>query len=151
MLQNRNIGIQQECLHGDTPARIRHVTAANPCGNLILNLNCCMAQAIASSFFEEHRPQKLPIHGLYARVMHDSCLPCKRYCRAASPAAACNAPVTMFVASHVNIPWHDRYNTPGILPVCGHDGQPIGSNYMPLETVGCPSPGNPRSPDGPGP
>ena len=36
-------------------------------------------------------PQKLPIHGLYARVARDSCLPCKRYCRAASH-AACRVP-----------------------------------------------------------
>ena len=50
-----------------------------------------LSRAVASVFFEEHRPQKLPIHGLYAEVAHDSCLPCKRYCRAASHAAACRA------------------------------------------------------------
>ena len=48
--QNRNIGIQQEHLHGDTPARSRRTTAASPSGNLILNLNCCMAQAVVGRF-----------------------------------------------------------------------------------------------------
>ena len=59
-------------------------------------------------FLEEHWPKKLPIHGLYARVARDSCLPCKRYCRAASRAAACCVPVALPVASHwhVNVPLH---------------------------------------------
>ena len=50
-----------------------------------------LSRAVASVFFEEHRPQKMQIHGLYAGVARDSCLPCKRYCRAASRAAACRA------------------------------------------------------------
>ena len=63
-----------------------------------------LSRAVASIFFEEHRPQKLPIHGLYAGVARDSCLPCKRYCRAVSRAAACRAPVALLVASRVNVP-----------------------------------------------
>ena len=55
-------------------------------------------------FFEEHQPQKLPIHGLYAGVVRDSRLPCKRYYRSASRAAACRAPVALLVASRVNVP-----------------------------------------------
>ena len=65
-----------------------------------------LSRAVASIFFEEHRPQKLPIHGLYAGVARDSCLPCKRYCRAVSRAAACRAPVALLVASRVNVPLH---------------------------------------------
>ena len=64
-----------------------------------------LSRAVASVFFEEHRPQKLPIHGLYGWVARDSCLPCKRYCRAASRATACRAPVTLLVASRVNVPF----------------------------------------------
>ena len=88
--KNRNIGIQQERLHGDT----QYAADAR------------LLRAIASVFFEEHRPQKLPIHGLglYAGVARDSCLPCKCYCRAASRAAACRAPVALLVASRVNVP-----------------------------------------------
>ena len=63
-----------------------------------------LSRAVASIFFEEHRPQKLLIHGLYAGVARDSCLPCKRYCRAASRAAACRAPVALLVAYRVNVP-----------------------------------------------
>ena len=63
-----------------------------------------LSRAVTSVFFEEHRPQKLPIHGLYAGVVRDSCLPCKHYCRAASRAAACRAPVALLVASRVNVP-----------------------------------------------
>ena len=63
-----------------------------------------LSRAVASVFFEEHRPQKLPIHELYAGVARDSCLPCKRYCRAASRAAARRAPVALLVASRVNVP-----------------------------------------------
>ena len=63
-----------------------------------------LSRAVASVFFEEHRPLKLPIHGLYAGVARDSCLPCKRYCRAASRAAACRAAVALLVASRVNVP-----------------------------------------------
>ena len=50
-----------------------------------------LSRAVASVFFEEHRPPKMLIHGLCAGVARDSCLPCKRYCRAASRAAACRA------------------------------------------------------------
>ena len=64
-----------------------------------------LSRAVASVFFEEPRPQKLPIHGLYAGVARDSCLPCKRFCRAASRAAACRAPVALLVAPRVNVPW----------------------------------------------
>ena len=63
-----------------------------------------LLRVVASVFFEEHRPQKLPIHGLYAGVARDSCLPCKCYWRAASRAAACRAPVALLVASRVNVP-----------------------------------------------
>ena len=66
-----------------------------------------LSRAVASVFFEEHRPQKLPIHGLYAGLTRDSCLPCKRYCRAASRAAACRVPVALLVASRVNVPLKD--------------------------------------------
>ena len=31
-----------------------------------------LSRAVASVFFEEHWPQKLPVHGLYAGVAHDS-------------------------------------------------------------------------------
>ena len=58
-----------------------------------------LSRAVASVFFEEHRPKKMPIHGLYAGDARDSCLPCKRYCRAATRAAACRAPVALLVAS----------------------------------------------------
>ena len=53
--------------------------------------------------YEEHLPQKLLIHGLYAEVALGSCLPCKRYCRAADRAVACRASVTLRVASHENM------------------------------------------------
>ena len=68
-----------------------------------------LSRAVASVFFEEHRPQKLPTHGLYAGVSRDSCLPCKRYCRAASRAAACRAPVALLVVSCVSVPLY-HYN-----------------------------------------
>ena len=58
-----------------------------------------LSRAVASVFFEEHWPQKLPIHELYAGVARDSCLPSKCYCPAASRAAACRAPVALLVAS----------------------------------------------------
>ena len=58
---------------------------------LIIAARHMLSRAVASVFFEEHRPQKLLIHGLYAGVARDNCLPCKRYCRAASRAAACRA------------------------------------------------------------
>ena len=62
-----------------------------------------LLRAVASVFLKEHRPQKLLIHGLYAGVARDSCLPCKRYRRAASRAAACRVPVALLVASRVNL------------------------------------------------
>ena len=105
--KNRNIGIQQERLHGDT----LHAADARLCEpgrqfkfELIIAARHMLSRAVASVFFEEHRPQKLPIHGLYAGVAPDSYLPCKRYCRAASRAAACRASVALLVASHVNVP-----------------------------------------------
>ena len=55
----------------------RRATAASPGGILSLNRH----RLSRAFFLEKHRPQKLPIHGLYARVACDSCLPCKRYCR----------------------------------------------------------------------
>ena len=67
-----------------------------------------LSRAVASVFFEEHRPQKMPIHGLYAGVTRDSCLPCKHYCRAASHAAACRVPVALLVPSRVNVPLAER-------------------------------------------
>ena len=70
-----------------------------------------LSRAVASVFFEEHRPPKLPIYGLYAGVARDSCLPCKRYCRAASRAAACRTPVALLVSSRVNVP----LETPGCI------------------------------------
>ena len=60
-----------------------------------------LSRAVASVFFAEHRPPKMPIHGLYAGVARDSCLPCKRYCRAPSRAAAYRAPVALLVTSRV--------------------------------------------------
>ena len=66
-----------------------------------------LSRAVASVFFEEQRPQKLPIHGLYAGVARDSCLPCKR---AARRAAACRAPVALLVASRVNVPLVIRFH-----------------------------------------
>ena len=71
---------------------------------LIIAARHMLSRAVASVFFEEHRPQKMPIHGLYAGVARDCCLPCKCYCRAASCAAASRAPVALLVASHVNVP-----------------------------------------------
>ena len=71
---------------------------------LIIAARRMLSRAVASVFLEEHRPQKLPIHGLYARVARDSCLPCKRFCRAASRTAACRAPVALLVAPRDNVP-----------------------------------------------
>ena len=85
----------------------RHATAASPGRQfefeLIIAARHMLSRAVASVFFEEHRPQKLPIHGLYAGVTRDCCLPCKSYCRAASDAAACRAPVALLVASCVDV------------------------------------------------
>ena len=67
-----------------------------------------LSRAVVSVFFEEHRPPKMPIHGLYAGVTRDSCLPCKQYCRAASHAAACRVPVALLVPSRVNVPLAER-------------------------------------------
>ena len=71
---------------------------------LIIAARHMLSWAVASVFLEEHRPQKLPIHGLYAGVARNSCLPCKRFCRAASRAAACRSPVALLVAPRVNVP-----------------------------------------------
>ena len=105
--KNRNIGIQQERLHGDT-LHAAYISCCEPGRQfkfeLIIAARHMLSRAVASVFFEEHRPQILPIHGLYAGVACDSCLPCKRYCRAASRAAACRAPVALLVASRVNVP-----------------------------------------------
>ena len=62
-----------------------------------------LSRAVASVFFEEHQPQKLPIYGLYAGVSRDNCLPCKRYCCAANRAEACRVPFALLVASRVNV------------------------------------------------
>ena len=50
--KNRNIGIRQEHLHGDTPACSKRVTAASPAGNLSLNLKlqcgtCCLSSCLS--------------------------------------------------------------------------------------------------------
>ena len=63
---------------------------------------CCREQL--PQFSLKNTDPKNPIHGLYAGVARDSCLPCKRYCCAASRAAACRAPVALLVASRVNVP-----------------------------------------------
>ena len=103
--ENRNIGIQQERLHGDTLL----ATDADCCKHrrqFKFELKIAVLHMLSRTvFFEKHWPQKLPIHGLYAGVARDSCLPCKRYCRAASRAAASRAPVALLVAFRVNVPW----------------------------------------------
>ena len=88
--RRKNGNIQQERLHGDTlhccePRRQFKF-------ELIIAARHMLSRAVVSVFCEEHRPQKLPIHGLYAGVARDSCQPCRRYCRTASRIAACRAP-----------------------------------------------------------
>ena len=104
--KNRNIGMLQERLHGDTQ---QTRDCCEPGWQfkfeLIIAARHMLSRAVASVFFEEHRPQKLPIHGLYAGVARDSCLPCKCFCRAASRAATCRGPVALLVAPRVNVPW----------------------------------------------
>ena len=87
--ENRNMGIQRGRLHGDMPACSRHdccETGRQFKFELKIAARHRLSRAV---FFEGHQPQKLPIHGLYAGVARDSCLPCKCYCCAASRAAKC--------------------------------------------------------------
>ena len=56
--------------------------------------------------------------------MRDSCLPSKRYCRTSSHATACRAPVTLLVASHVNVPLCVPHQTDPLrqIPLCQYLG-----------------------------
>ena len=89
--QPRRKGIKQERLHSNTPAYIQQTCDCwEPRRQFNFELKTATRHRLSRAVFcEEHQPQKLPIHGLYGGVVRDSCLPCKRYCRAASRAAAC--------------------------------------------------------------
>ena len=76
----------------------------DPGGNLSLNLNCRAAQAVTSSFLWRTLTSKTADTWIICRVMRNSCLPCKRYCRAASRDAARRTPVALLVMSRVNVP-----------------------------------------------
>ena len=62
--KNRNIGIQQERLHGDMQQTRDCCEPGRQLKfELIIAARHMLSRAVASVFFEEHRPQKLPIHG----------------------------------------------------------------------------------------
>ena len=98
--QNKNIGIQQKHLHGNTPGHSGRPTAESLGSNLILNLNCRTAQAVASSILWRTRTSKIADTGIICR----SCvwqlptmwtlLPCsKLHCSMSYPSrAACRIP-----------------------------------------------------------
>ena len=73
-----------------------------------------LSRAVASVFFEEHRPQKLPIYGLYAVVARDSCLPCNNAIAAQQVALQ---HVALLVASRVNVPLQAHKGEPPRAPM----------------------------------
>ena len=103
--QNRNIEIQQERAFTRRHACSQQWhSCCEPGRQFKFELKLPCGTGCREQIFEEHWPQKLPIHGLYVEVAYDSCLPCKHYCRTASCAAACCMPVALLVASRVSVP-----------------------------------------------